>query len=51
MTWVCREEVAACPIYIHKRLAPLMQLVKADNPHRRQRQQQDSVHPQSQRAW
>lgn len=30
VTWVCREEVAACPAYIHKRLAPLMALVKAD---------------------
>lgn len=29
VTWVCREEVAACPAYIHKRLAPLVTMLKA----------------------
>jgi hypothetical protein len=26
MTWTCREEVAVCPPYIHKRLQPLATL-------------------------
>ena len=24
VTWVCREEVRACPGYVHRRVAPLM---------------------------
>lgn len=30
ITWVCREEVAAFPAYIHKRVAPLVQLATGD---------------------
>jgi hypothetical protein len=41
VTWVCREEVAAIPTYVHKRLAPMMRLLK-DGPQQRGRRQHDS---------
>eukprot|EP00775_Hariotina_reticulata_P009065 gene9065-9235_t len=28
ITWLCREEVTTCPSYIHRRLDPLLQLLK-----------------------
>mmetsp|Transcript_23684 Transcript_23684/g.51987 ORF Transcript_23684/g.51987 Transcript_23684/m.51987 type:complete len:244 (-) Transcript_23684:1039-1770(-) len=29
ITWLCREEVKACPAYIHKRLEPMMRTINA----------------------
>lgn len=28
ITWLCREEIKACPPYIHKRLDPMMKVIK-----------------------
>lgn len=28
ITWLCREEITTCPSYIHRRLDPLLQLLK-----------------------
>jgi hypothetical protein len=28
VTWVCREEVRACPAYVHRRVAPLMAVLQ-----------------------
>jgi hypothetical protein len=28
VTWVCREEVQACPGYTHKRVAPVAAMIK-----------------------
>ena len=30
VTWVCREEVQACPGYTHKRVAPVARLIKGN---------------------
>jgi hypothetical protein len=59
VTWVCREEVTACPAYIHKRVAPLMGLIKADSHQQQQHhaghggtqpQQQQHQHQTQQQA-
>ena len=48
VTWVCREEVAACPSYVHKRLAPLMRLLKTDAQQHHQQRQGQKHNPQQQ---